>query len=168
MRMLEPCALACVWTACFFGLLTASACGSNDCAAPSRCDIRDVSCQHDVMSWVSCQRGGSADLPPGIVVSASQYVERQAEPQRAANPDRTEEDDAKDVGWNHGLAQFELGPETYDRDVEHALQRETFGTVYEPRTRSVCWAIRLAQRPSLNEQVCPCSGYRRRLLACPF
>ena len=89
------------------------------------------------MSWVSCQRGSSAELPPVIVVSESEYVEREAERRRTDNPNRTAEDDAKEVGWNRGLAQFKLAPKSYDRDMEQALQLETLGAVYEPKTRSV-------------------------------
>jgi hypothetical protein len=80
--------------------MTAFACGV-DCDAPSHCDIREASCQHEVSDALQCVRGAEPVDVPVHVVDAERYEQEQL---AMIEP----EDEAERALWYRGLAQLQL------------------------------------------------------------
>lgn len=88
---------AVVWLVC---TTTAFGCGV-DCDAPSHCDIREASCQHEVSNALRCVRGAEPVDVPVHVVDAERYEQEQL---AMIEP----EEEAERTLWYRGLAQLEL------------------------------------------------------------
>lgn len=112
-----------------------SACSDDSCPTMSVCDIRTSDCQHDILTAVSCMRGGSTKLPVVQVVNEAQLLERYT-----AADTRTDEQKLATERYTRGLSLFHLAPSDYSSESARKDSIAVTGAVYFNDTKEI-WVI---------------------------